>query len=128
MIAICEGLVACEDAQSGCLSGARFPQVLDIAQTPFWLDTPAGRTVTLSPTRDPLRPRPADRTQEDPMSIAIVSTIEPDGTLRYDCGQDIAIRVALHQRNGQQDVPGGTAAPGGRAPQYRYQSAGFARH
>ena len=39
------------------------------------------------------------------MSIAIVSTIEPDGTLRYDCGQDIAIRVGLHRKNGHKTYP-----------------------
>jgi putative DNA primase/helicase len=39
------------------------------------------------------------------MSIPVVTTIEPDGTLRYDCGQDIAIRVKLHQRNGTKRCP-----------------------
>ena len=39
------------------------------------------------------------------MSIAIVSMIEPDGTLRYDCGQDIAIRVGLHRKNGHRTYP-----------------------
>jgi hypothetical protein len=33
LIAVCAGLVACEDAQAGCLSGARFPQVLALART-----------------------------------------------------------------------------------------------
>ena len=45
MIAICAGLVACEDAQPGCLSGTRFPQVLDIAQARFsWRPLPAPRS------------------------------------------------------------------------------------
>ena len=35
MMAICEGLVACENAQSGCLSGTLFPRVLAIAQSRF---------------------------------------------------------------------------------------------
>jgi AAA domain len=39
------------------------------------------------------------------MSIAIVHMIEPDGTLRYDCGQDIAIRVGLHRKNGHRTYP-----------------------
>ena len=32
LLAVCTGLVACEDARPECLSGARFPQVLDIAE------------------------------------------------------------------------------------------------
>jgi hypothetical protein len=40
------------------------------------------------------------------MSIAIVSTIEPDGTLRYECGaHDITIRVGLHRKNGHKTYP-----------------------
>ena len=39
------------------------------------------------------------------MSTPITMTIEPNGTLRYDCGQDIAVRVALHQRNGSKTYP-----------------------
>ena len=39
------------------------------------------------------------------MSIAIVTMIEPDGTLRYDCGHDIAIRVGLHRKNGHRTYP-----------------------
>ena len=39
------------------------------------------------------------------MTIAIVSMIEPDGTLRYDCGPDIAIRVGLHRKNGHRTYP-----------------------
>ena len=39
------------------------------------------------------------------MSFPIVSIVEPDGTLRYDCGQDIAVRVALHRRNGTKKCP-----------------------
>lgn len=39
------------------------------------------------------------------MSISLIRIIEPDGTLRYDCGQDIAVRVALHRRNGTKKCP-----------------------
>jgi hypothetical protein len=39
------------------------------------------------------------------MSTPLVQIIEPDGTLRYDCGQDIAVRVALHRRNGTKRCP-----------------------
>jgi hypothetical protein len=39
------------------------------------------------------------------MSTKIISIIEPDGTLRYDCEQDIAVRVALHRRNGTKKCP-----------------------
>jgi putative DNA primase/helicase len=39
------------------------------------------------------------------MSIAIVSMKELDGTLRYDCGQDIGVRVGLHQKNGHKTYP-----------------------
>ena len=39
------------------------------------------------------------------MSPPLVSTCEPDGTLRYDYGQDIAVRVKLHQRNGTPRCP-----------------------
>ena len=34
-----------------------------------------------------------------------VLTTDPDGTLRYDCEQGIAIRVALHRRNGTHKCP-----------------------
>ena len=49
LIAVCEGLIACDDLQAGCLSGARFPQVLDIAQARF------GWTPPTTP-RSPFRP------------------------------------------------------------------------
>src|SRR5215212_9916272 len=39
------------------------------------------------------------------MSIPVVAIIESDGTLRYDCGQDIAVRVLLHRRNGTKKCP-----------------------
>jgi RecA-family ATPase len=35
----------------------------------------------------------------------LISIIEPDGTLRYDCGENIAVRVALHRRNGTKRCP-----------------------
>ena len=44
LIAVCAGLVACEDLQPGCLDGARFPKVLAIAQAQFgWRPPPAPR-------------------------------------------------------------------------------------
>ena len=39
------------------------------------------------------------------MSLPLVSITELDGTLRYDYGQDIAVRVKLHQRNGTPRCP-----------------------
>jgi hypothetical protein len=39
------------------------------------------------------------------MSLSIVRMIDPDGTLHYDCGHDIAVRVALHPRNGTKKCP-----------------------
>jgi hypothetical protein len=41
LIALCEGLVACEDVRAGCLSGAVFPQVLAIAEAQFGWSPPA---------------------------------------------------------------------------------------
>ena len=44
LIAVCAGLIACEDLQPGCLDGVLFPQVLDIARTQFgWRPPPAPR-------------------------------------------------------------------------------------
>src|SRR5438270_13808232 len=34
-----------------------------------------------------------------------ILTIEPDGTLRYDCGADVVVRVQLHRRNGTKKCP-----------------------
>jgi len=49
LIAVGAGLIACEDLQSGCLSGALFPKVLAIAQAQFgWRPEP--------PPRSPFRP------------------------------------------------------------------------
>jgi hypothetical protein len=39
------------------------------------------------------------------MSTPIISIVEPDGTLRYTYGQDVAVRVALHRRNGTKKCP-----------------------
>jgi AAA domain len=39
------------------------------------------------------------------MSTPVTMTIEANGTLRYACGPDIAVRVALHQRNGSKTYP-----------------------
>jgi hypothetical protein len=49
MMAICEGLLACEEAQAGCLTGALFPKVLAIAQAQFGWTPP-------TPARSPFRP------------------------------------------------------------------------
>ena len=35
LIAVCEGLLACEDLQPGALGGTLFPKVLDIAKARF---------------------------------------------------------------------------------------------
>jgi CHC2 zinc finger len=44
LIAVCAGLVACEDLQPGCLAGARFSAVLTIAQAQFgWHPAPPSR-------------------------------------------------------------------------------------
>jgi hypothetical protein len=49
LLAVCAGLVTCDDVQTGCLGGAVFPQVLDLAQTQFgWRPPP--------PARAPFRP------------------------------------------------------------------------
>ena len=38
LIAVCEGLLACEDVSPGCLEGELFPQVLGLAETRFgWI-------------------------------------------------------------------------------------------
>jgi hypothetical protein len=39
--------------------------------------------------------------------ITLIDVLEPDGTLRYTCDaiQDIAVRVAIHQRNGSKRCP-----------------------
>jgi len=47
LIAVCAGLVACGDLQSGALSGAVFPRVLDIARTRFCWTPPAPSTSRL---------------------------------------------------------------------------------
>jgi hypothetical protein len=53
LIAICAGLVACEDVQPGILSGGLFPQVLQVAQSRFgWQPAPGVR-----PLFAPLRTR-----------------------------------------------------------------------
>ena len=39
------------------------------------------------------------------MSLTLVKTIEPDGTLRYGCGPDVVVRVQLHRRNGTKKCP-----------------------
>ena len=41
LIAVCEGLLACEDLQPGALGGALFPRVLDIAKARFGWQPPA---------------------------------------------------------------------------------------
>jgi hypothetical protein len=48
LIAVCEGLIACEDLQPGALSGARFTQVLQIAQARFgWVPARPARPAFL---------------------------------------------------------------------------------
>ena len=49
LIAVCAGLIACEDLQSGVLEGALFAQVLKIAQAQFGWTPP-------TPARSPFRP------------------------------------------------------------------------
>lgn len=39
------------------------------------------------------------------MSVTLTLITEPDGTLRYECGQDIVVRVQLHRRNGTKKCP-----------------------
>ena len=42
LIAVCEGLLACEDVYPGCLDGDLFPQVLEVAQDRFgWQPSPS---------------------------------------------------------------------------------------
>jgi len=53
LIAVCAGLVACGDLQAGALSGAVFPQVLEIARSRFgWTPpiSPAAKLPRLTPT------------------------------------------------------------------------------
>ena len=57
LIAVCEGLIACEDLQPGVLEGARFSQVLDLAQARFgWVPARTARS-SFPPTHTPPRPR-----------------------------------------------------------------------
>ena len=66
---------------------------------------PCARHERVSPTRHPPRPQGVVHTEEHAMSLPLVSITELDGTLRYDYGQDIAVRVKLHQRNGTPRCP-----------------------
>jgi hypothetical protein len=55
LLAVCANLVACEDAKPGCLSGARFLKVLDIAQAQFgW--TPSAPPPATPTARSPVSP------------------------------------------------------------------------
>ena len=52
LLAVCAGLIACEDLQSGALGGALFPQILDIARTRLgW--SPAARPTFRLPRLTP---------------------------------------------------------------------------
>ena len=62
------------------------------------------------------------------MTMAIVCTIEPDGTLRYDCGQDLAVRVGLHRKNGGRAYPVELLHQGASLLCDRLQSPGSAHH
>ena len=105
LIAVCEGLVACEDVEAGCLAWRALPPGPGHRPDPFWLGTPDDRTVPLSHIRVALLPWLVLYLKEHPMSTPVTMTIEPNGTLRYDCGHEIAVRVALHQRNGGKTYP-----------------------
>ena len=50
LLAVCTGLLPCEDAKPGCLSRALFPQVLDIAQAQFGWTPPHEQSPTGAPS------------------------------------------------------------------------------
>jgi hypothetical protein len=51
LIAVCEGLLTCEDLQPGALGGALFPKVLDIAKARFGWTAPRSARTWLSRAR-----------------------------------------------------------------------------